>query len=73
MWMKFYQRDLTVGEWADFCDTCGRFEDECGMELYNLHLGEANLDDESEIIICGECADKLKRLLIRGTDQRAVG
>lgn len=72
MWMKFYQRDLSIGEYGDYCDTCGRFEDECRLEMYNLHLGEHNLSAESETIICGDCAEKLKWLLISGTDQRAV-
>lgn len=63
MWMKLEQRDLTRGKYGDYCDTCGKFEDDCDMNLYNLYLGEFNQGEESEVIICQDCSSKLKNLL----------
>lgn len=44
----------------------------CGKEEHEVELYEIMLNDLNEYMMCAECVEELKGLLIRGTDQRAV-
>jgi predicted component of type VI protein secretion system len=57
--------DLTIGEYMAYCDCCTKDEDACHMDMYELQVSHMDDEDSSPYNVCGECLDKLKRLLNR--------
>lgn len=54
-------RDLTIGEYADNCDCCQRWEDECPNDiLYDFHITENVM-----MVMCSDCLAGMEKLLSR--------